>query len=166
MFAAAAAPKGNIFAKEGEKDGDSSDGAYKNEDDEPPTVVLGDDVNTENPFKKVFEKQVDKFKIAIPAPLKKNLGQGKVSIQTGEFGEDKKTIMTKVVFRNSIGKTLYEANVTGKFSKLKKVTEKSTKNQVKIALVKINPETKAPRVEYCLINFQRSSDMEEFVKEF
>jgi len=51
-----------------------------------------------------------------------------VSIQTGEFGEDKKTIMTKVVFRNSIGKTLYEANVTGKFSKLKKVTEKSTKN--------------------------------------
>jgi len=40
--------------------------------------VLGEDVNTPNPFSKKFEKTVDKFKLV--TPQKKNLGQGKLSI--------------------------------------------------------------------------------------
>lgn len=126
--------------------------------------MLGEDVNTPNPFSKKFEKTVDKFKLV--TPQKKNLGQGKLSIQFGEFGEGAtKVKVYKVVFRNSIGKTLYEANISGKFSKVRKVDEKAAKNQVKIALVKMNQETKQPRVEYCKVNLQRTTDLEEFVKE-
>lgn len=42
---------------------------------------------------------------------------GKLSIQRGEFetkGEEKKKIMIfKVIFKNIIGKTLYDANISG-----------------------------------------------------
>ena len=59
---------------------ESSDGGYVDDNDEPPTVTLGEDVSTQSPFTKLFEKTVDKFKLSLPADLKKNLGQGKVSI--------------------------------------------------------------------------------------
>lgn len=159
-----------MFASSGknneEKDegGESSDGAYKDDQEEPPTVVeLGEDVTDNSPFKKNFEKNCDKFKIATPEAEKKNLGQGKISIQCGLFGE---VNLYKLVFRNAIGKTLFEANISGKFSKIRKVPEKAGKNQVKVAIVKINAETKAPCVKYCLINFSRASDLDEFEKMF
>jgi len=65
-----------------------------------------------------------------------------------------------------IGKTLFEANISGKFSKIRKVPEKAGKNQVKVAVVKINPETKAPSVKFCLVNFSRNTDLDEFEKVF
>jgi hypothetical protein len=46
--------------------------------------------------------------------------------------------MIKVVFRNMIGKTLYEGNISGKMSKIRKVEEKTQKNQAKILMVRMN----------------------------
>ena len=34
----------------------------------------------------------------------------------------------KLIFKNSIGKTLYEGNLSGKVSKIKRVAEKASKN--------------------------------------
>ena len=47
----------------------------------------------------------------------------------GEFGEDdKKTVIYKLAFKNGIGKTLFEANISGAFSKMRKMEEKAYKN--------------------------------------
>lgn len=142
MFSAAGNPHTNIFAQKGGdgKDDDDSEGAY-HDDDEAPTVVLGEDVNTKNPFTKKFEKQVDKFKIAMPVEVKKNLGQGKVSIQIGSLGSGEKQFKVfKLVFKNQIGKTLYEGDISGKFSKHRVVQEKATKNQIKVLVIQFNKE--------------------------
>ena len=67
----------NMFAgqKDEKNDGESSDGAYQDDQEEPPTIVeLGEDVTDNSPFKKQFEKNADKFKIATPEAEKKNLG--------------------------------------------------------------------------------------------
>lgn len=53
--------------KYGNDDGENSDGMYA-EPDEPPTVTLGPDVSAANPFSKVYEKAVDKFKVTATAP--------------------------------------------------------------------------------------------------
>ena len=119
-------------------------------DDEAPTVTLGDNPASKSPFTKVYEKAVEKFKLASPIELKKNLCNGKVSIQRGEFGTDKPKIIFKIIFRNSIGKTLYNAVISHRVSKLKRVEEKVHKNQVKIATY--NAEA-AKKLQYCLINF-------------
>ena len=68
---------------------------------------------------------VEKFKVSVPENEKKNCGNGRVSIQEGDFGGSK---LIKVVFRNMIGKTLYEGNISGKMSKIRKVVEKTHKN--------------------------------------
>ena len=69
--------------------GDESDGTGKGgdsppafaDDNEPPTVALGGSVSAQkSPFTKTFERLVEKFKIAVPIELKKNCGNGKVSI--------------------------------------------------------------------------------------
>ena len=57
------------------------------------------------------------------------------------------------MFKNHIGKTLFESDINGKFSKIRAVPEKATKNQVKVATVSINMELRKPEVRYCLINF-------------
>ena len=72
----------------------------------------------------------------------------------------------KVIHKNTIGKILYDSNISGAFSKSRKVAEKSHKNQLKVALVKLGTEGSKPQVQYCLINFSRKEDMEEFEKEF
>jgi hypothetical protein len=76
------------------------------------------------------------------------------------------TKIYKIVFRNSIGKTLYEANISGKFSKLRKVPEKAQKNQVKIAVIKLDYSTKAPTRHFVYINFQRNEDLDIFTQTF
>jgi len=86
----------------------------------------------EEVYKKVTEVVVDKFKVK--APEKKNCGCGKVSIRRAEFevkGSDKKkdmVAMYKLIFQNSIGKLLYESNISGHASKSRVVEEKSFKN--------------------------------------
>lgn len=91
-----------------------------------------------SPFEKVYEVDADKFKII--SPEKQNCGIGKISIHKGEFGSSgeaskSKLVVYKVIFKNSIGKTLYDASISGKFSKFRKVPEKDYKNQLKIAVV-------------------------------
>lgn len=156
-------PKEN---KEGDdKDDGSDNGVYKNED-EPPTVVLEDQTAQDSPFTKVFEREVTKFKQATPVDQKKNCGGGKVSIQKGTFGEDKKSVIYKVIFKNNIGKTLYDSNISGTFSKLRKIEEKAFKNQLKIAVCQINKATNKNTVYYCLVNFNRNDDLEQFTTHF
>jgi len=76
-------PKPNIFAKQGteqSKDDESDDDVGKG-GDSPPAFAPGGlkDVPTAaSPFAKVFEKDIQKFKIAVPAAKKRNCGQGKV----------------------------------------------------------------------------------------
>ena len=83
-------------------DDDDDDGAYKNEEDEAPTVNLQDSTmdKSKNPFEKVFDKIVDKFKYIIPSnsqsaenkdsakETKKSCGNGKISIEIGEIGKE------------------------------------------------------------------------------
>ena len=71
---------------------------YKDdEEDEAPTVVLTDqNLDANNPFKKLCDKEAEKFKYIIPADKadpnskqeKKGCGNGKVSIQRGEIGPE------------------------------------------------------------------------------
>lgn len=83
--------------------------------------MLADHPLYESPFNKIFEIEVDKFKML--KPLKRNCGIGKVSIQTYEFtsensqDKDKKSAIYKLVFKNVIEKTLYGANIVGTHSK-------------------------------------------------
>lgn len=75
------------------------------------------------------EKTVDKFKYMPPKAAKedkKNCGNGKVSIQKAVLAEGA-LIHRKVIFRNNIGKALYEGNIF-KASKIKRVEEKCHKN--------------------------------------
>ena len=107
---------------------------------------------------------MEKFKIAIPIALKKNLQNGRLSIHRGEFG-DTKTVMCKIIFQNNIGKSLYDANISA-LCKQRRVTEKVQKNQLKIACVKMNSETKKIEMQYCLINFMREDDIKQFETKF
>ena len=71
------------------------------------------------------------------------MGIGKVSIQKGVFGEDENKItIYKVIFKNSLGKILYDSSISKVYSKMRKIEEKAYKNQLKVALVVTNPETK------------------------
>ena len=75
-------------------------------------------------------------------------------------------VIFKVIFKNNIGKILYDANISAKFSKLRKIEEKAYKNQLKIAVCKMNPDTKKAALQFCLINFHRNDDLVAFEKEF
>ena len=46
------------------------------------------------------------------------------------------------------------------------VQEKAYKNQVKIAVCRLNQETKKQQVHYCLVNFNRQDDQAQFQTKF
>ena len=76
-----------------------------------------------------MEKQVDKFKYMPPKAQKedkKGCGNGRVSIQKAVLA-DGKLVHRKVIFRNMIGKALYDGFIF-KNSKIKRVEEKCHKN--------------------------------------
>jgi len=102
-------------------------------------VILEDKEAAKSPFKKVFEKEVMKFKQVTPAAEKHSCGIGKLSILEAKIGS---SILYKLVFKNNIGKILYDANISGKFSKHRKIEEKAYKNQLKLAVCKLNAESK------------------------
>lgn len=108
----------NIFTKDNKdkekspaKDDGSGDEEAGNESDGPP--AMADVPAAPSPFDKVFVQEVAKFKVA--APVKRTCGRGKISLVRGEFGakgEGKKAIVVwKVVFKNAMGKVLYNADV-------------------------------------------------------
>lgn len=63
----------------------------------------------------------------MPADQKKSCGIGKISIQRAEFGaneENKKgVVMYKVIFKNPIGKILYDSYITKTGSKMKEIAK-------------------------------------------
>jgi len=80
--------------------------------------------------------------------------------------DKKPTIIYYVVFKNAIGKLLYKSEIRAKDSRHRRIAEKVFKNQVKIAVAYQDEETKAWSLEYCLVNFNRNDDLEEFEKSF
>ena len=66
---------------------------------------------------------------------KKSMGRGHVSIETAEI-QGRKVYLC--VFRNLIGKTLYQGTLHSKFSKKRRIEEKAMKLQLKVALVTID----------------------------
>lgn len=93
---------------------DDDNGMYKDEEEEEP-VQLETVQNPNDPFTKIIEKQVDKFKYMPPKAAtkedKKNCGNGRVSIAKAAL-HDGQLIMNKIIFRNAIGKALYDGNIT------------------------------------------------------
>lgn len=94
---------------------------------------------------------------------KRSMGKGHVSIEVAEVGGKKVYIC---VFRNLIGKTLYQGTIHAKFSKMRRIEEKAMKLQLKIALVFIDPSTKKSKVDHLVISFSRSDDLKQFEKDF
>jgi hypothetical protein len=91
------------------------------------------------------------------------MGKGHVSIEEGTFNGKKVYIC---VFRNLIGKNLYNGTISHKFSKKRRIEEKAMKLQLKVALVTTDVQTKKASVDYLVITFSRSDDLSLFEKEF
>ena len=88
--------------------------------------------------------------------------------------------MFKVIFRNQIGKLLYDGQIDAKQSKAREVPEKAFKNQLKIAVINKKDVSdylsssfdnrfvlqSKLALHFCKINFSRKDDMHEFDKAF
>lgn len=134
---------------------------------EPPSIAIEDASTVKSPFIKLFERDISKFKVDKPADIKKNCGIGKVSLQKCEFGKEDSAKITifKVIFKNSIGKILYEGTILNKASKIRAVVEKAHKNQLKIA-VACKDLDGIMKLQYCKLNFLRTDDQKIFEEEF
>lgn len=91
------------------------------------------------------------------------MGRGNISIEVAEISNKKVYIC---VFRNLIGKNLYQGTISSKFSKKRRIEEKAMKLQLKLALVTLDPATKKSKVDFSVISFTRSDDLKLFEKEF
>lgn len=69
------------------------------------------------------------------------------------------------VFRTTI-KPLFVGQFDKDKSRIRRVEEKASKHQLKIALVKIDPATKQRQLTYCVVGFHRFEEMEQYEKEF
>ena len=70
-----------------------------------------------------------------------------------------------LVFRNNIGKNLFQGSLSTQYTKKRRIEEKAHKQQLKLALVIKDPVTKKIKVEHCVASFARSSDLEKFEKD-
>lgn len=174
----------NVFAKKNGDESKDEAGTEQEEDDaspvkygdsQSPDRVLVDHPLCESPFEKLYEVDADKFKIV--KPEKHNCGIGRVSIHKGEFASKdengaRKSVIYKVIYKNVIGKILYDAVISGKLSKMRKIPEKAYKNQLKIAVSRIvevdvkGEKKKINQLQYCHVNFKRNDDLEAFVEHF
>ena len=94
---------------------------------------------------------------------KLSLGRGYLSLETAPLGQSSVYL---VVFRNLIGKTLYNASVSAIHSKKRRVEEKAMKLQLKVALLGKDSVTQKPKVDHCVISFSRGEDLKEFEQKF
>ena len=97
--------------------------------------------------------------MASPEADKKAIGNGFLSIEKGKIGEKEIRV---VVFRNSIGKTLYQGSINGRVSRARKMTEKPYKQQLKVALIqscKTQHGATEIKVHHCIISFGRGEDL-------
>lgn len=91
------------------------------------------------------------------------MGRGYLSIESAEINDKKIFIL---VFRNLIGKTLYQATISSQYSKMRRIEEKAMKHQLKIAVVTKIPQTQKPKIDFCVSSFSRSDDLKQFEKVF
>jgi len=156
-----------------DQENDDDDDGTGQGGDSPPTYAVEDEQATstiekkdavESPFERIFNvRKVDKFKIAAPKNLIKDMGMGSLSIESLKKS-DKGLYM--VVFRSMIGKTLFTGVINYEKSKIRRVEEKAAKNQLKFALVYEDPQTKVKTIVFCKCNLPRCEDMVNLEKHF
>lgn len=78
------------------------------------------------------------------------MGKGHISIEVADINDKKVYIC---VFRNLIGKSLYQGTISAQLSKKRKIEEKAMKLQLKLALVTIDSMTKKMKVDYLVVSF-------------
>lgn len=81
---------------------------------------------------------------------KRSMGKGHISIEVANINDKKVYIC---VFRNLIGKNLYQGTVSAQFSKKRRIEEKAMKQQLKLALVTIDPVSKKMKVDHLVVSF-------------
>ena len=141
-----------------------------------------------SPYTKVFnviisnlliltiQKVVEKFKILPKStPAKKgdeetkgedkkiSMGKGYFSLEEASVNDSSVFI---VVFRNLIGKTLYQGSFSAVHSKKRRIEEKAMKLQLKLALLVKDTETQKFKVDYVVISFSRMEELKEFEEKF
>lgn len=94
---------------------------------------------------------------------KKSMGMGYISIEMAEINNKKVYIC---VFRNLVGKTLFQGTISAKLSKKRRVEEKAMKQQLKLALVSMDAATKKMKVDFLVVSFTRSDDLKQFESVF
>ena len=71
-----------------------------------------------------------------------------------------------MVFRNLIGKTLYQGSLHATQSKKRRIEEKAMKLQLKLALLAKDPVTKKFKIDYVVVSFSRTEELKEFEEKF
>ncbi len=78
------------------------------------------------------------------------MGKGFLSIESAVVKEKPVYL---VVFRNLIGKTLFQGTITALHSKKRRIEEKAMKLQLKLALLVKDDKTKQFKVDYVVASF-------------
>jgi hypothetical protein len=141
--------------------------------DKPVKLNIKSQPVAPSPYQKEFNMMVEKFKIvprAAPAAKgeeqkeetkKISMGKGHLSIESAVVNELKVFL---VVFRNLIGKTLFQGTLTVQHAKKRRIEEKAIKLQLKLAL--LVKEGKGFRVEHSVVSFSKSDDLKTFEDKF
>jgi hypothetical protein len=91
------------------------------------------------------------------------MGKGYFSLEEATITGSKVYI---IVFRNLIGKTLYQGTLSAVHSKKRRIEEKAMKLQLKLALLVKDAETKKFRPDHVVVSFSRSEELKEFEEKF
>ena len=91
------------------------------------------------------------------------MGKGYFSLEEATITGSKVYI---IVFRNLIGKTLYQGTLSAVHSKKRRIEEKAMKLQLKLALLVKDAETKKFRPDHVVISFSKSEELKEFEGKF
>lgn len=102
--------------------------------DKPVQLKITSKPPAKSPYSKVFHAMVEKFKIVPKTAAGKeetkgeskkvSMGKGYLSLESADINDSKVYL---VVFRNLIGKTLFQGTVSGTLSKMRRIEEKAIK---------------------------------------
>ena len=91
------------------------------------------------------------------------MGKGYFSLEEATITGSKVYI---IVFRNLIGKTLYQGTLSAVHSKKRRIEEKAMKLQLKVALLFKDTQTNRFRPDHVVISFSSSEDLKKFEEKF
>ena len=91
------------------------------------------------------------------------MGKGYFSLEETTIND---TPVFIVVFRNMIGKTLYQGSLSAVLSKKRRIEEKAMKLQLKLAVLAKDKDTQKFKVEYVVVSFSRMEELKEFEEKF